>query len=107
MKKYLEGGCASFALALNILTGLPIYVMKYSTGNGLDTHLFVYDKKKKLGIDAEGYFNPKKVKGFKVMRNLKEKDVRILSLLHLIPVTKKSISEAKSYIKKTNFLETL
>lgn len=96
---YLSGGCGVYAIALHELTKLPIYVAKIKSSSGLETHVFVYDKKITKGLDASGYFsldNPDIVKISKISK----KDLMILNKLHLVNITKKEISEAKKFILK-------
>lgn len=96
---YLSGGCSIYAIALNEITKLPLYVAKIKGPSEMETHIFVYDKKLNKGLDASGYFsldNPSIVKTSKISK----KDLLILNKLHLVRITKKEISDAKTFIQK-------
>lgn len=96
---YLNGACAIYAIALNELFNLPIYVAKIKSSSGLETHVFVYDKKITKGLDASGYFSLNDPNIIKISK-ISKKDLLILNKLHLVKITKKEISEAKKFILK-------
>lgn len=100
---FLNGKCASFALAAHQIFNKPIYIAKVETEDGLGTHAFIYDEKTKMGFDAGGYFDPHQDPKIILIRKISPSILRVLNELHLHIINLEDVELAERYIAENYF----